>query len=331
MAETFVKSFTHLKDMPKADRALPMLQRVASLVKPIMRKHAWVLPTLAEFFPDSPNLLDVNGGEQILLRLRPAWDPDTFLEEDAVVRTMLHELTHNVHGPHDEKFYKFLAGLEDEYDALQRSGYAGEGFFSPGHRLGAGVSHDLPQHLGRVRALDAAERRRKTEMLTNGGGRLGGRSSALDRLSPRELAARAAERRKRDEVVCGSGSLALREAAKAAKSSVVDNAIIDLTNDGDDTFATHRTLGSKSGSSWQPTFGPSRARNTPNPGPSADGQWTCPTCTLINAGLALQCDACLAIRPIDTSVGWACATCGERDIPHEFWSCRFCGAIKVHS
>lgn len=57
MTETFVKSFTHLKDMPKADRALPMLQRVASLVKPIMRKHAWVLPTLAEFFPDSPNLL----------------------------------------------------------------------------------------------------------------------------------------------------------------------------------------------------------------------------------------------------------------------------------
>lgn len=57
MTETFVKSFTHLKDMPKADRALPMLQRMASLVKPIMRKHGWILPTLAEFFPDSPNLL----------------------------------------------------------------------------------------------------------------------------------------------------------------------------------------------------------------------------------------------------------------------------------
>lgn len=57
MTETFIKSFTHLKDMPKADRALTMLQRVASLVKPIMRKHGWVLPTLAEFFPDSPNLV----------------------------------------------------------------------------------------------------------------------------------------------------------------------------------------------------------------------------------------------------------------------------------
>ncbi|KAG9313977.1 hypothetical protein JVU11DRAFT_4753 [Chiua virens] len=238
MAQTFVKSFTHLKDMPKADRALSTLQRVASLVKPIMRKHGWVLPTLAEFYPDSPNLLDVNGGEQILLRLRPPWASDTFLEEDAVVRTMLHELTHNVHGPHDEQFYKFLAGLEDEYEALQRSGYAGEGFFTPGHRLGTGISHDLPPHLARVRALEAAERRRKTEALTKGGGRLGGRSNALGKLSPRELAARAAERRRRDEVACGSGSLALHEAAKAAKSSVVNNVVIDLTNDYDDTPST---------------------------------------------------------------------------------------------
>jgi len=330
MPETFVKSFAHLKDMPRADRALPMLQRVASLVKPIMRKHKWVLPTLAEFFPDSSNLvgLNVNGGEKIFLRLRPAWAPDSFLEEDAVVRTMLHELTHNVHGPHDEEFYKFLAELEDEYDALQRSGYAGEGFFTPGHRLGAGISHDFPPHLARARALEAAERRRKTETLTKGGGRLGGRSSALEKLSPRELAARAAERRMQDEVVCGSGSLALREAAKAAKISVVDKVVIDLTNDGDDTFATHST----SGSSWlQPTSGSARPRNTPNPGPTAGGQWTCPVCTLINADLGLQCDACLTVRPIDTSVGWACATCGERDISHEFWSCSFCGAIKTHS
>ena len=149
--------------------------------------------------------------------------------------------------------------------------------------------------------------------MTKGGGKLGGRSSALEKLSPRELAARvsfifskiqqgpsydyfskAAERRKRDEVICGSGSLALREAAKAAKTSVVDNVMIDLTNDGDDTFATH---GIPAGSSWlQPTSGSTRARNTPNTGPSADGQWTCPVCTLINADLALQCDACLAVR-----------------------------------
>lgn len=61
MIDTFVKSFTHLKDRPKQDQALPLLQRIASLVKPVMRKHGWVLPTLAEFFPESPNLLGEYG------------------------------------------------------------------------------------------------------------------------------------------------------------------------------------------------------------------------------------------------------------------------------
>lgn len=57
MPDTFVQSFTYLKDMPKSDRALPMLQKIASLVKPIMRKHGWVLAMLSEFFPESPNLV----------------------------------------------------------------------------------------------------------------------------------------------------------------------------------------------------------------------------------------------------------------------------------
>lgn len=57
MSDIFVQSFTHLKDQPNADKALHMLQCIASLVKPIMRKRGWVLPVLSEFFPDNPNLL----------------------------------------------------------------------------------------------------------------------------------------------------------------------------------------------------------------------------------------------------------------------------------
>ena len=57
MTDLFVKSITHLKDRHRADNALRLLQRIASLVKPIMRKRGWVLPVLAEFFPDNPNLL----------------------------------------------------------------------------------------------------------------------------------------------------------------------------------------------------------------------------------------------------------------------------------
>ena len=57
MTDVYIKSFTHLKHRRRADDALKLLQRIASLVKPIMRKRAWVLPVLAEFFPDNPNLL----------------------------------------------------------------------------------------------------------------------------------------------------------------------------------------------------------------------------------------------------------------------------------
>lgn len=52
-----MQSFTHLKDMPRASAALELLKKVATLVKPIMREHGWVLPVLAEFFPDNPSLL----------------------------------------------------------------------------------------------------------------------------------------------------------------------------------------------------------------------------------------------------------------------------------
>lgn len=55
--DVWVLSYEHLKGHPRSDQALLLLQKVASRVKPIMRKHGWRLPVLAEFFPDSPNLL----------------------------------------------------------------------------------------------------------------------------------------------------------------------------------------------------------------------------------------------------------------------------------
>jgi DNA-dependent metalloprotease WSS1 len=57
MPDVFVQKFTHLKNQKHPDHALTMLQRIASLVKPIMKKHGWVLPCLAELFPENPSLL----------------------------------------------------------------------------------------------------------------------------------------------------------------------------------------------------------------------------------------------------------------------------------
>ncbi|KAG1815990.1 uncharacterized protein BJ212DRAFT_206703 [Suillus subaureus] len=87
---------------------------------------------------------------------------------------MLHELAHMPMALTTNFFYKFLAALEDEYDALVHSGYAGEGFPSPGHQLDAGVSHDLPPHLARLKALEVAEKRHRANGVL-GGSRLRGR------------------------------------------------------------------------------------------------------------------------------------------------------------
>jgi hypothetical protein len=99
------------------------------------------------------------------------------------------QLTHNVHGPHDTAFYNFLSGLEDEYATLKRNGYAGEGFFTPGQRLGAGHSRDLPPHFARLKALEAAEKRRRVGSMLGSGGRLGGDAPIGRAWTHRELAA----------------------------------------------------------------------------------------------------------------------------------------------
>ncbi|CAE6420705.1 unnamed protein product, partial [Rhizoctonia solani] len=201
---------------------------IADLVHPIMKKQGWVLPVLAEFFPDDERLLDINSGEKILIRLRPARSPGSFYPIEQLVRVMLHELTHNVHGPHDERFYSFLNKLEDEYDTLIVSGWRGSGFYAPGERLGSrdqvlrgSGRRDNFDSDGRRRALEAAEARLRAE-----GFRLGGRLGGSGLPAPggrtrQELAAEAAERRRMDEQLCAaSHPSADREAARAAIDSI---------------------------------------------------------------------------------------------------------------
>ncbi|KAB5595036.1 WLM domain containing protein [Ceratobasidium theobromae] len=228
---SLIRTFTHLANQPHASEALHTLKRIADLVYPIMKHHGWILPVFAEFFPDDALLLGLNidSGAKILIRLRPARNPGTFYPIEQLVRVMLHELTHNVHGPHDEHFYLFLNKLEDEYDALVLNGWKGSGFYAPGEKLGGrggwswgGAKLGEFDTDGRRKALEAAEARRRIEALGSGG-RLGGSNSSRNGKTRQELAAEAAERRRRDEQSCAaSHPSADREAARAAIDSITD-------------------------------------------------------------------------------------------------------------
>jgi hypothetical protein len=111
-----------------------------------------------------------------------------------------------VHGPHDQTFYSFLSRLQEEYYELKRSGYAGEGFFTNGHRLGGGIPQTVPALIAQQRSieLEFIERRRaNTVSGTNGPVRLGGGNLAGLGLTPRELAVlvRGGIRSRRDMII----------------------------------------------------------------------------------------------------------------------------------
>lgn len=55
--DALISSYEHLSDMPDPAEALHRLRKIASLVKPIMRKRGWKVQILTEFMPDDQRLL----------------------------------------------------------------------------------------------------------------------------------------------------------------------------------------------------------------------------------------------------------------------------------
>lgn len=58
-----------------------------------------------------------NFGERIALRLRTD-DFQSFRKYDSIVNTLIHELTHNVHGPHDANFWSLFNSLKQIYQGV---------------------------------------------------------------------------------------------------------------------------------------------------------------------------------------------------------------------
>ena len=91
--DALISEYSHERHRPRADEALYMLRKVASIVKPIMRQRMWKVGILLEFYPNERVLLGLNEnrGQKIFLRLRQPYDERQFLKLEDVVDTMLHE------------------------------------------------------------------------------------------------------------------------------------------------------------------------------------------------------------------------------------------------
>lgn len=105
-------------------------------IKKIMRKYQWTVGVLAEMDPKSDMIAlrreaedgacvlgyNENAGHKIYLRLRTD-DEREFRGYDGLINTLLHELTHNVRGPHDEEFWKIFGQLKAEYLKFHETEY----------------------------------------------------------------------------------------------------------------------------------------------------------------------------------------------------------------
>ncbi|WBW74596.1 ubiquitin/metalloprotease fusion protein Udp7 [Schizosaccharomyces osmophilus] len=110
---------------PFKERALKYLERLRddAGIQRIMNSRQWTVPLLSEMDPaehtqhDSKTLgLNHNHGAHIELRLRTD-RYDGFRDYKTVKSTLIHELSHNVHGEHDASFWELFRQLTKEADA----------------------------------------------------------------------------------------------------------------------------------------------------------------------------------------------------------------------
>ncbi|KAI1751913.1 WLM-domain-containing protein [Xylaria castorea] len=317
--DPLIFSYSHLADFPRAADALQTLKKVASLVKPLMRARGWRVGQLTEFYPSQQNLLGLNvdRGKKICLRLRYPGDRNQFLPLEQVADTMLHELAHNVHGPHDAKFHALWNQLRDEHLSLTLKGYTGEGFLSEGHRLGGRAK---PMDEARRLARIAAEKRRT--LGAGSGQRLGGATPRPGQ-DIRKVIGDVVEQRNRTLRGCANDNQTQDEiieiADTATRNGFRTKAEEDAANDAAIAQALWEIVQeeemAKKGNAYAPpsatsstsrgnlavkgrdqssrvTTQPSTSRRDSRRDKETSSTWICGVCTLNNPVNYLCCDAC---------------------------------------
>ncbi|KEQ69242.1 zinc metallopeptidase [Aureobasidium namibiae CBS 147.97] len=305
-------SYEHLADCPQPEEALLRLRKIASLVKPLMRKRSWKVRVLSEFLPDDQRLLGLNINKtfKICVRLRYTHEPSTFLPIEQCVDTLLHELSHIVFSDHDSNFHSLWDELRDDHERLILRGYTGEGFLTGGKRLGGGPVP--PQHEMRRLARANAEQRR---VLQKGSGRTIGGQRVAPGTDLRRVLADAADRRAIVDRGCASGTAQANNLADQAgrhtfktkaeeddaNNRAIAEALFDLMEEEEaqkmkGTYSTPSTAG---GLTWSKEHGlatPTKKPTTKQAPPNSAG-WACQVCTCINQKTHLACDACGVERP----------------------------------
>lgn len=231
-----ITNISSLKRFPDKDYALDLLHQLAVAVAPIVNHYKFKVGMLCEMSPKSPNLLglNVNKGQKILIRLRTPYNEKLFFPMSDLIGTFLHELTHNVHGPHDNKFYTLLDELRNKYET---GAFSSGSYVCEENKLGgAYVPPWLLSVTVRQKRLDAVSKvKYKSESR-----RLGG---PLNVLRPKDLKAAmadAAERRLKDSKWCGGEvneeelGLAGQDCDTPAEKLKEYKEVIDLTNEGAD-------------------------------------------------------------------------------------------------
>lgn len=124
-----------LTKYPDYEKAQSILERLADEkgIQGIMQKHHLNVGLLTEFDPAimEPKLGENwNHGQVIRLRLRETI-VGPFLNYESIRTTLCHELTHNLYGDHDNKFWAFYRLLLHEYDTFDPFSQR-----NTGHKLG---------------------------------------------------------------------------------------------------------------------------------------------------------------------------------------------------